>query len=75
MDMVCLNSQFEDLPPLNTAFLPDDLFAIFCYKPLENRFSSLRAPDQVIDNKMDSMFVSLIFHVDIIMYDNSIINT
>jgi hypothetical protein len=29
----------------------------------------------VIENKMDSVFVSLIFHVDIIMFNNSIINT
>jgi len=75
MDMVWLNSQFEDLPPLNTAFLPDDLFAIFCDRPLENWFSPFGAPDQVIENKMDSVFVSLIFHVDIIMFNNSIINT
>jgi len=66
MDMIRLDGQFKDFPPFDSAFLPDDLFAISRDIAFKDRFSPLGAPDQVVGNKMYTMLVSMIFHGDVI---------
>jgi len=72
--MVWLDCQFQNIPSLDIRLFPDDRFAILGNLPLQYLFSAFWAPDEVVDNQMHPMFVSLIFHVVYVAQNNRKIN-
>ncbi len=74
VDMVRLYCQVENIPSFQQCLFADNPLAISGNGVSQNSLSPLRAPDKVVDNKVDPMLVSLIFHVEYISYINIIIN-
>lgn len=64
--MVGLDSELQDNPALLSAFLLDKRFASFGNFANKDAFAALWAPDEVVNDKVDAVFISDIFHVDII---------
>ena len=64
MNMIGLDCQFNDLPTSLLALLLDEAAAVFGDFPDKDRLPPLWAPDKMEDDEMDTMLVSLIFHVD-----------
>jgi hypothetical protein len=75
VDVVELNRQSQNLPTLVGTCLLNKSLAVFGDSPTKDRFASLGAPDRVVDNKVDAVFISLIFHVAIGAYNDAIINS
>ena len=75
MDMIGLNRQLQNRPTLLSTLLLDEGLAILGDSATEHGFPSLGTPDQVVDDKVDAVFISLIIHVDIISHNNTIIYT
>jgi hypothetical protein len=74
MDMIGLNRQFQHVPALLSTLLLDEGLAVFGDTPPKYGFTALGTPDQVVDDKVDAVFISLIIHVDIGAYNNTLIN-
>lgn len=66
VEMVRLYCQIKDIPSLDQCLSADNPLAILGDGVFQDGLSPLRAPDKMINNHMDSMFVSLVFHVDYI---------
>ena len=64
--MIRLNRQFQDGPTLFDTFLFNKGVTLFGDLAPKHRFPALRAPDQVIHNQVDAVFISYIVHVEII---------
>ena len=62
--MIRLDRQLFDVPPKLDALRLDQCPAVGCDLAREDRLSPLRTPDEVVDDEVDPMFVSLILHVD-----------
>jgi hypothetical protein len=66
MDMIRLNRQFQDCPTLFGTLLLNKGLAFFGDRSTQDGLAALRAPDKVVDNKVDAVFISCIFHVEIV---------
>ena len=62
--MIGLDRQFLDVPPKLVALRLDQCPAVGRDLAREDGFAPLRTPDEVVDDEVDPVFVSLIFHVD-----------
>jgi hypothetical protein len=62
MNMVGFDGKFDYLPSLFFALFFNQPFALFAYKPTQNRLATFGSPYQMIENKMYSMLVSDVFH-------------
>src|SRR5215470_1870650 len=72
--MVRLDRQRQNLPtPLSTLAL-DQLPAACCHWSHKHRLAALGAPDEVIDDQVDAMLVSLVLHVEIVACSDNKIN-
>lgn len=60
MDMIRLNSQGKQDPSLLFAFLFNELLATLFDLADQNGFTTAWAPDQVIDNQMNPVLITLI---------------
>ena len=58
MNMIGLNSQFQNAPTFFRAFLLDQFAAIRCDRAGQNRFAPLRNPDELIDDQVDAVLVA-----------------
>lgn len=65
VDMIRLNCQLHNRPPLLDTLLLDEQATVLSNGATEHSFAPLGTPDEVVDDKVDTVFVSLIFHVDI----------
>jgi hypothetical protein len=45
------------------------------YVSNQDGLAPFRTPDQVVDNQMDALFISLILHIDNVPHNNKEINT
>ncbi len=63
MDVIRLDRQFLDVPPVLGTLRLDQCPAVARDLAREDRLASLRTPDEVVDDKVDSMFVALILDV------------
>jgi len=52
----------------------DEMLSVLSHIPDKNRLSPLRAKYDVIENQMDSVFITLILHVDVVTHINRSIN-
>ncbi len=74
MDMIGLNRQLHNRPPTLSTFLFNEGTTVLRNGATQNGFASLGAPDQVVNDQVDAVFISLIFHVDIIVYKDILNN-
>ena len=63
MYVVRIDCEFQDLPTFFVALALNETTTILSYAALKNRLTSLWSPDQMIDNQMHSVLVSLVFHL------------
>src|SRR2546426_6689238 len=75
MDMIGLYRQLQHLPTLLSTLLLDEGLAVCGDTAPKHGFPALGTPDQVVDDKMDAVFISLVIHVDIVAYNNTYIYT
>ncbi len=61
MDMIWLDSQSKNAPSLLFALRLDKFLATLRKLPNQDRLSSLGTQDEMVDNEMDSVLISLIF--------------
>jgi len=61
MDVIGLNRQRDHMPSLCLALLFQQLLAAFFHVANKNGFTSLGAPDEMIQDQMDTVFISLVF--------------
>ena len=73
--MIGLNRQRKNLPAFLGTLLLDKGLAILCNSATKHGFAALGAPDQVVDDKVDAVFIPLIVHVEIIAYNNTLNNS
>jgi len=62
--MIGMDHQFQNFPPLLGTFLLDEGLAVFNDSASQHGFAALGAPDQMVDDKVDTVFISLVVHVD-----------
>jgi hypothetical protein len=74
MDMIGLYRERQNLPTLLSTLLLDEGLTVCGDTATKDRFTALGTPDQVVDNKVDTVFISLIIHVDTIEYNDMLIN-
>jgi hypothetical protein len=74
MDMIGLNRQFQNLPALLSTLLLDEGLAVFGDTAPKHGFAALGTPEQVVDDKVDAVFISLVIHVDMVPLNNAFIN-
>src|SRR5260370_1090491 len=60
VDMIGLNGEGEDVPPLLRALALDQLPAACGHWPYQHRFAAPWAPDQVVKDEMDALLIPLI---------------
>ena len=60
MAMIGLNRQFQNLPALLSTLLLDEGLAVFGDTAPKHGFAALGTPDQVVDDKVDAVFISLV---------------
>lgn len=65
MDMIGLNRQRHNRPPTFSTLLFNEGTAVLRNGATQHGFPSLGTPDQMVDDQVDAVFISLIFHVDI----------
>ena len=65
--MIGLNGKFQNLPPSFSALLLDKSAALGGDVATQDGFTSLRAPDEMVDDEVNAVFVSLIVHVDMVL--------
>src|SRR5439155_12018563 len=70
MDMIGLYRQFQYLPALLGTLLLDEGLAVLGDTATKDGLAALGAPDQMVDDKVDAVVITLVFHVDIIAYNN-----
>jgi len=58
-----IDRQFQDLPSFLAALALDKTTTVLGYVAFQNRLTSLGSPDQIIDNQMHSVLISLVFHL------------
>lgn len=68
MDVIGLNRQFQDCPTLFGALLLNKDLTFLGDGATQYRFAALGTPDQVVDDKVDAVFISLVIHVEIVAY-------
>ncbi len=61
MNMIQLNRAREQDPAVLSAFLFSKLLATLFDLAHQNRFTAVRAPNQVIDNEMNPVLIALLF--------------
>src|SRR5262249_13687869 len=66
VDVVGLDRQLQDRPPLLSALVLDQLAAVPGNLADQHRLAALRAPDAVVDDEMDAVFVPLVLHTLIV---------
>jgi hypothetical protein len=71
--VIGLNHQLHNLPPAFSALLFDKCTTVLGNGATQHRLTALGTPDQVVDDKVDAVFISLVFHVDIVAYNNIVI--
>jgi hypothetical protein len=75
MYVVWLYRKLDYLPSLLFALFLYQLFTLFAHKPAQNRLAPLRSPDEMVEDKVYSMFITYVFHsVDTIAKINTIFN-
>ena len=74
MDMIGLNRQFNNCPPLLSRFPLDEGLTVVGDTPPKHGLAAFGTPDQVVDDKVDAVFISLIIHVDVVLYNDILIN-
>jgi hypothetical protein len=74
MDVVGLDGQFQDGLALLGTLLPNQGATRLGNLPAQHGFAPLRVPDEVVHNQVDTVFVSLIFRVGRVLYNNAEIN-
>lgn len=77
--MIGLDCQLKNVPAAFLALLFNKLATLCSNRVHQNRFTSLRCPDQMVHNQVYSVFVSLIvkcvvFHVDSIAQNDNLSN-
>jgi hypothetical protein len=72
MDVVGLDGQLLNVPAMLSTFRLDQGPAVGRHLAREDRLAPLGAPDEVVDDQVDPMFVALILHVDIIRLINMV---
>jgi hypothetical protein len=60
--MIGLNCKLQNIPAMLGAFIADEVFTVLSNSSREHGFASPWAPDEVIYDQVDTVFVSLIFH-------------
>ena len=60
MDVIGLNSQFDDLPSLFGTCLFNQPFAVYGNRARKHGLAAFGCPDKVIDDQMHTMFVALV---------------
>jgi hypothetical protein len=63
VDVIRLNSQFQNGPAMLSSYLANDLFQAIPNRPNENLPPSLGTPDHVVDHEMYIAPFMLIVHV------------
>ena len=74
VDMIRLNRQLHNRPALLGTLLLDEQATVLGNRAAKDRFAPLGTPDEMVDDKVDTVFISLVFHVDTVSYNNSAIN-
>jgi hypothetical protein len=64
VDVIGLNRQLFDAPPVPGALGFDQGFTVRGHLAGEDGLTTLRTPDEVVDDEVDAVFVALIIHVD-----------
>ena len=64
MDMIGLNSQFNNLPLVFGCHFLSNLVQSLPYRTNYNFLSSLRAENNMVDNQMNIVVIMFVFHVD-----------
>ena len=72
--MIGLNRQFQNRPTLLDTFLLDEGLTILSDGTTQHGLAPLETPDQVVDDKVDTVFIALVVHVEIVEYNNVFIN-
>jgi hypothetical protein len=70
MDMIGLNRQFHNLPAALSTLLLNECATVLGNRATKHGLAALGTPHQVVDDKVDAVFISLVFHVDIVAYNN-----
>jgi hypothetical protein len=60
--VVGINGEFQDVPSFLAALILNEPSAVVRYRALQNRLAPPGGPDQMIDNQVYPVFVSLVFH-------------
>jgi hypothetical protein len=72
--MVGLDRQLKNLPALLNTLLLDEGLAVLHAIITKHSFMPLGTPDWMIDEKVDAVFITLVFHVNDYIRDNTEIN-
>jgi hypothetical protein len=75
VNVVLQDRKGHDFPAFFLALCADQAVALFRHVAHQQRFSALRAEEDVVDKKVNAMLVSLVFHVDSIPQNILYINT
>jgi hypothetical protein len=62
MYVVEVDSEFQDVPALLATLGLDETMAVLGYPTLQNRLAPLGGPNQMVNDQVYPVFVSLIFH-------------
>ena len=73
--MIGLHRQLHNGPPTLGTFLLDEQPTVLSNGATKDSFAPLGAPEEMGDDQVDAVCISLAFHVDIVEYNNEIINT
>ncbi len=60
--MIGLDRKFQHIPSAFRAFVPDETFTIHGNLSRKHGLASPRAPNEVVHDEMDTVFVSLVLH-------------
>jgi hypothetical protein len=75
MDVIGLDRQLLDMPSVLSALGLDQGFTVDRDFSGEDGLTTLRTPDQVVDDQVDTVFVALVLHVDIANAIDTAINS
>jgi hypothetical protein len=73
VEVIGLYRQLQDLPILLSTLLLDEGVAVLGDTATKHGFTALGTPDQVVDDKGDAVFISLVIHVVITAYSDKYI--
>jgi hypothetical protein len=74
MDMIGLDRQLQYLPTLLRTLLLNKGLAVFGDTAPKHSLTALGTPDQVVDDKVDAVFISLVIYVDKYIVNDTEIN-